>query len=298
LRVSAHVELASDEWVVLEVPGLREPFVASTAEIAAGATVPPETAFVIAALRTFWRSCRDSIGARIRTTSDFTHSFGLGSSSAVTVATIKALCAAAGDNLPASEVFRLSYAAVRDAQGGIGSGYDVAAAAYGGTLYYVMPGRVIEPVSVFRLPLVIGYSGTKASTTEWVRRVSDLARQHPVLSQAIWRLIGQLVDEARDALERADFQAAGSLMNINQGLLVSLGVSTPALDALIAAVREAGAYGAKLSGAGGGDCMIAFVGVVYRGNVQTAIHQAGIPGAGIVEVVAGAPGVRIEGSVE
>jgi mevalonate kinase len=294
LRVRAHVDLTSDGRVVLDVPGLAEPFVAPARALAGGAAVPPEAAFVVAALRAFWRSCREDIGVHIRTTSDFNHSYGLGSSSAVTVAAIKALCAAAGADLPASEVFRLSYEAVRDAQGGIGSGYDVAAAAYGGTLYYVTPGTVIDPIPVLRLPLVIGYSGTKASTTQWARHVADITRRHPALSQGLWQLIGRLVDEARDALAAADFGAAGSLMNINQGLLVSLGVSTPGLDALIAAARGAGAYGAKLSGAGGGDCMIALAGPVQRAHVQAALQASGIPGAGLVKVPAGAAGVRIE----
>jgi mevalonate kinase len=294
LRVRAQVELAHDGRVVLDVPGLAESYIAPVAEIAGGAAVPPEAAFVIAALRAFWRACRENIAATIRTTSDFTHSYGLGSSSAVTVATVKALAAAAGDDLPVSNVFRLSYEAVRDAQGGIGSGYDVATAAYGGTLHYVMPGAIIEPIAVMALPLVIGYSGAKASTTQWVRHVAEVTRRHPGLAQGIWQLIGQLVDEGRDALARGDFQAAGSLMTINQGLLVSLGVSTPGLDTLIAAARDAGAYGAKLSGAGGGDCMIALAGAVHRSHVHAAILGAGIPGAQIVEAPAGAAGVRIE----
>jgi mevalonate kinase len=46
-------------------------------------------------------------------------------------------------------------------------------------------------------------------------------------------------------------------MNRNQELLSSLQVSTPRLDEMCAVVRQAGAWGAKLTGSGGGGCMIA-----------------------------------------
>jgi len=56
--------------------------------------------------------------------------------------------------------------------------------------------------------------------------------------------------------------------------LEELGVSSPKLDRLINAARAAGAYGAKLSGAGGGDCMIALVSDDKKKNVEKAIEQA------------------------
>jgi mevalonate kinase len=48
-------------------------------------------------------------------------------------------------------------------------------------------------------------------------------------------------------------------MDLNQGLLSSLMVSTARLEDLCAAARDAGALGAKLTGGGGGGCMIALV---------------------------------------
>ena len=49
----------------------------------------------------------------------------------------------------------------------------------------------------------------------------------------------------------------GDLMNVNQGLLNALQVSTPELERLIDIARDAGALGAKLTGGGGGGAMIA-----------------------------------------
>jgi len=293
LRVRVSVALRRDDRVTIRTPMLAESFTIRTDEVMCGAPVPPAVHFVVAALRACWQTTAPC-GLDLHTRADFSHSYGLGSSSAVTVATVKALNAATGASLDAQQVFRLSYDAVLDAQRGIGSGYDVAAAAFGGTLYYITPGDVIEPLTREELPLVIGYSGIKASTTEWVRRVAELRERHPALVQHIWRLTQDLVDEARGALMRRDWAACGRLMDINHGLLSALGVSTGPLDSLVHAARAAGAYGAKLSGAGGGDCMIALADEDRRSSVTAALNGSGLPAAGVVTVRTGAEGVRIE----
>ena len=59
------------------------------------------------------------------------------------------------------------------------------------------------------------------------------------------------------ALKDEDDSKLGSLMNRNHELLRQIGVSTPRLDRLVATARKAGALGAKLTGAGGGGCIIA-----------------------------------------
>ena len=100
--------------------------------------------------------------------------------------------------------------------------------------------------------------------------------------------------ETGDALLAGDYATAGRLMDFNQGLLDGLGVSTQPLNRLIEAARAAGAYGAKLSGAGGGDCMFALVDDAHRPAVEAALANTGLPGAEVVRVRNGAPGVRIE----
>jgi len=62
-------------------------------------------------------------------------------------------------------------------------------------------------------------------------------------------------------------------MNINHGLLDALGVCTMELSALVYAARNAGAYGAKLTGAGGGGCMVALTDSPRK--VANAIEKAG-----------------------
>ena len=55
----------------------------------------------------------------------------------------------------------------------------------------------------------------------------------------------------------AAWPALGAAMDEAHDHLAALGVSTPGLDALVAAARAAGALGAKLTGGGGGGAVIA-----------------------------------------
>jgi mevalonate kinase len=64
-------------------------------------------------------------------------------------------------------------------------------------------------------------------------------------------------------------------MTRNQQLLREMGVSAPVLERLVAAAQEAGALGAKLSGAGRGGNVIALVKPEARRVVEEALFAAG-----------------------
>ena len=61
------------------------------------------------------------------------------------------------------------------------------------------------------------------------------------------------------ALIDGDRKALGQLLDLNQMLLAGLFVSTPDIETMCGAARSAGALGAKLTGAGGGGCVVALV---------------------------------------
>ncbi|MBN1284299.1 MAG: mevalonate kinase [Anaerolineae bacterium] len=297
LRVRVTVAPRDDGKVAIATLDLPEPFAASVDNLHGSSSEAPQAVrFVVSALQQFWRETGALTGADIATASDFTQAYGLGSSSAVTAATIKALAEATGRGhaLDASDIFRLGFAAVLDVQGGIGSGFDVAAATYGGTLYYAGRGAEIVPLPGPPPPLVVGYSGIKAPTTRLVQHVAALRARRPEAMDAGMRHVDDLVGEAQAALLDGDYAQLGRIMDTNQAWLDTLGVGTAALDKLITAARRAGAYGAKLSGAGGGDCMIALVNDATRPRVERAIAQAGVPGAEVLRVEMGAPGVQVE----
>lgn len=217
---------------------------------------------------------------------DFSGKYGLGSSSAVTVATLKML----GPNATNRELFDAAYKIIRDVQG-VGSGFDVAAAIYGGTLYFVTGGKVIEPLAVNTMPLVVGYTGVKADTATIVKNIAKKREQIRERVERIFDAMAKLVDEAKPKMIEGDWERVGKLMDVNQEYLRDLGVSSEKLEALISAAKSAGAWGAKLSGAGGGDCMIALASEGKRKDVEDAIT---LSGGQVIHITSGAEGVRVE----
>lgn len=137
------------------------------------------------------------------------------------------------------------------------SGVDNTMAAVGGVALFTR-GQPLEPVRVRKpLTLVIGHSGEASETKQMVGLVAQQLEREPVRIAQVFDAIAVLVRNARLALEAGDLRALGQLMDMNQGLLSALMLSTSRLEDLCHAAREAGALGAKVTGAGGGGCMIA-----------------------------------------
>lgn len=256
--------------------------------------IPKGAKFVEHAAANFFKkyhtAIREQAGIQFTTVAQFKSTFGFGSSSASAVITIKAIAELFNISLVKKEIFKTAYKTVLDVQG-LGSGFDLAAAIYGGTLYFVTGGKKIEPLSIKQLPLIVGYTGIKADTASIVKEVKARFEKTPKLMKNIYEGIEIIVEQAKTALEKNDLEKAGTLMNLNQGYLETLGVSSEKLSAMIYAARNAGAYGAKLSGAGVGDCMTALAPPSKRKAVEKAIEKAG---GQILKVEVNAEGVKVE----
>ena len=103
--------------------------------------------------------------------------------------------------------------------------------------------------------LVIGSTGVSAPTSKQVAKVANMLKQNPDRMEEI-ETIGKIARRGIDALICGDYDAVGRTMTENQIMLKSIGVSSPELDALIKAAAPS-SLGAKLTGAGGGGCMVA-----------------------------------------
>lgn len=248
---------------------------------------PRQVAFVTSAIRNFFEKYKVKSGLDVSTKSEFSSKFGFGSSSAVTVCTLKALSEVFKIKMSNKELFDISYKAVLDVQK-VGSGFDIASSIYGGTIYFVTGGKAIKPLSK-NIPLVIGYTGIKADTVTLINMVKGKMNENKEEIEEIFDKMKEISDKAVEFVEKEDLIALGKLMNENQKLLSKLGVSTKELDNLISASLKAGVYGAKLSGAGGGDCMIALTN--QKEKAEKAIQKAG---GIIIPVETGVEGVRIE----
>ena len=269
----------------VKVTGYKKPL----SELGQG-DIPKGAQFAEAALKNLNARYPLKTGVRVITKSEFSSQFGFGSSSASTVCTVKAISELLNLNLTNKEIFDLSYKTVLDIQGK-GSGFDVAAAVYGGTLYFVTGGKVIEPLKINSLPLIVGYSGIKADTVTLMNQVKEAFANKKIRLEEIYNEIEVLVNKGKEAIVKMDWKMFGDLMNKNQKLLSELGVSIDKLDNMIKIALENGAYGAKLSGAGGGDCMIAIASKQRQQDVRNGIANAG---GAVIDIHANAEGVRID----
>jgi mevalonate kinase len=151
---------------------------------------------------------------------------------------------------------------------------DAAAAYAGGCIWFTKAGG-IEPMFVaVPLCLAICLAGPPASTKQMVENVRQLGVRRPDLLGKSLAGIESLVKNARLCIEAGDVSGLGQLMNYNQMLLAGLFLSTPEIEQACAVAREAGALGAKLTGAGGGGAVIA----LCEGNaepVEAALRDAG-----------------------
>ena len=142
---------------------------------------------------------------------------------------------------------------------GTPSGLDCEIAARGGLISFTRGGGAKDISIPTPLSLVIAPSKIPRSTAEQVANVKALFERRPKLIGSLMDTLGALVGEVCEQLESGDQAGIGESMNIAHELLSALGVSIPKLDNLCACARGAGALGAKLTGAGGGGCILALV---------------------------------------
>ena len=249
------------------------------------------TTFVEEATRQFFEKWNiKHNGLRITTRSTFSGVYGFGSSAASTVGILKALTVLFNVNVDSKALFDLAYAVTVKIQG-LGSGFDVASSIYGGTIYFLLGGKIIEPMNISTIPMVVAYSGVKTSTVEMVKMVREKRDNYPDKVERIFQAIGTLTTQAKTKIIDGDWERVGKLMDFNQEYLRDLGVSSEKLETLISVAKGAGAWGAKLSGAGGGDCMIAIAPPEKHDAVKNAITSAG---GQVIDLHANTQGVRIE----
>ena len=199
---------------------------------------------------------------------------GLGSGAAVSVAALRALSTFVGHPLSDEQVCALAYQ-VEKAYHGTPSGIDNTVITYARPIYFVR-GQPFELLRVSQpLTLVIADSGLSSPTAAAVNGVRARWQADPPAYEAIFDRIAALSRAARSILSSGAPQQLGPLMDENHAALQEIGVSSPKLDCLVQAARNAGAWGAKLSGAGQGGNMIALAAPQTVEQVAQALKLAG-----------------------
>jgi mevalonate kinase len=217
---------------------------------------------------------KEQIGLDIEINSTVPVGAGLGSSAAVVAAVTEAAGELLNVKMTKEDVFRVALEAERVVHG-TASGVDPAIATFGGALLF-QTDTGFKPLEVkTEVPLVIGDTGVERSTKVQVDKVRTIAENYPQIMELVKKTAREIVLRAMDAFKHNDLKALGDLMNINHALLYGIGVSDESLEWLINAAKKAGAYGAKLTGAGGGGCMIALANEGKLQDVLDAIMRAG-----------------------
>jgi mevalonate kinase len=214
----------------------------------------------------------ESRGLDVDATASLPAGAGVGSSAAMAVAVARALAEGAGATVSDEVLFEAAMAAERVFHGNP-SGHDHAIAMHGGLVRFVRgtPPRIDRITPGDEFCLVVAQVAPGADTGRMVAGVAARRVAFGAPIDLTIEAIGRVVDRAQAALEAGDHAALGTLLDINHGLLVALGVSTRELDAACHTAREAGARGAKMTGAGGGGCLIALVDAASEPAVKAAL---------------------------
>lgn len=191
----------------------------------------------------------------IFTESDFPAERGLGSSAAAAGAVIRAILDYYGVSASDDEIFKLTQTAECVAHGR-SSGLDATATAASWPVRFSR-GCFDRMEINMRAWLVLADSGCKGMTRETVEALRSRLESNPAEVGAQLNKLGEIASVAEDDLAFGRIENMGKQMTFAHRILADLGVSTAKLDALVDAACKHGALGAKLTGGGGGGCVIA-----------------------------------------
>jgi galactokinase/mevalonate kinase-like predicted kinase len=245
------------------------------------------------------------LACRIIYDSDIPRQSGMAGSTALVVAMLKAIMAWRGEE---SNRYRLAERAryIELNYLKVVCGYqDAYMCTFGGLNYMDFRGKqyyrdveaelfaTVEPLHphVNHLPFVLGFTGVQHSSGEvhkplrerWLEGEPEIVRSYERITE-IARL-------GKKALLTEDWKLLGELMNENHAIQRDLGGSGEANERLIQAALAAGAWGAKLAGAGSGGTIIALWPQADTTPLIAALRAAGATATYALHV---APGVQLE----
>ena len=211
----------------------------------------------------------------IRAKSSLPRGMGLGSSAAIAVAITRAIAQCMDMELSLEATNAIAYKCEMLAHGKP-SGIDNSVSCYGEAMLFQNAGAL--DMTALELdevpPLVIGFSHDSGTTFEQVAGVRERYEAEPRRFDAVFDQIDELSSGGAEALKAQNYDELGRLMNICQGLLNAIGVSTPDLENMVSIARQNGALGAKLTGAGGGGSIVALCPGTEEA-VRSALQGAG-----------------------
>ncbi|WEG72654.1 mevalonate kinase [Vagococcus intermedius] len=182
---------------------------------------------------------------------------GMGSSAAVSVATTRALFDYYKQKLSREELLDIVNIAEIIAHGNP-SGLDALMTSSSQPYYFIknQTPELIQPN--LDAVLIVADTGVTGQTKKVVQQIATKLNQTDGSHyQEMMTTIGELVKKSRLALTHNQAEELGALLTNTHSLLSQLGATSPELEQLVTCALASGALGAKLTGGGGGGCMIA-----------------------------------------
>jgi D-glycero-alpha-D-manno-heptose-7-phosphate kinase len=243
----------------------------------------------------------DASGLTITTRSDSPLGAGIAGSSAMNIALTKALSVWTGRHQSDDEILltamNVEAQVIRVPTGA----QDYRPALYGGVSAVELDATGVRrvkldiPAAELTARLVVAYTGASRNSgiNNW-----DVMKRRIDGDPAVIAAFDGIRDAAegmRAALSSGDWNAASHHLNAEWQCRTRLapGVTTPAIDALLAAARTAGATGGKVCGAGGGGCLFCLVEPDRKSAVADALTAGG---ATVLPCSIEAEGVRVQKS--
>ncbi|KAJ5964456.1 uncharacterized protein N7479_004332 [Penicillium vulpinum] len=167
---------------------------------------------------------------------------------------------------------------------------------------YLKPPTVVSVPTFPELPLLLVNTQQARSTSTEVAKVAALRDAHPIVTESILNGIDQVTRSAQRLIDDPNFDFGdetalahfGTLIRINHGFLVSLGVSHPRLERIRELVDYADIGWTKLTGAGGGGCAITLLRPNAKAEVKHDLERKfEEEGFSTYEVILGGDGVGV-----
>ena len=245
-------------------------------------------------------------GIEILTRSDAPAGSGLGASGALDVTLVAGLARCRHEDFDREDLAELGYQLEALELGLLGGRQDQYAAAFGGFHEFCFDGETVQrrPLAVgpelaaeFAQHLTLLYTGQSHFSSQTHERVwAAYERSEPFVCEALLRM-RDLGREAATAIEATDWQCLAEVVDENwaQQQRLDMTISTPRVREIERAVRDAGAWGVKATGAGAGGCLLVVSAPDGRSTVRTSAEHAG---ASVLEFAFDMEGVTVREEVE
>jgi len=209
---------------------------------------------IVGIIQEFLKKITVKSGFNVKIKSDIPIAAGLGSSASIHVSLVNALNNYFNLNLSKNEISDIAFTGEKDVHGNP-SGIDNTIATFGGLLYY--QNKQFTRFTIKR-PITLIVSNTKIprNTGDLVSGVRELYEKEKDNVENLFQSIEKIVVQGKILLESSRIKDLGDLMNKNQEILKKIGVSNEKINELVEIALNNGALGSKLTGAGGGGCII------------------------------------------